>query len=220
MKFNSPLVEILLKEIKDSSKKKLICTGIENDEPVKELAKHFKYVLSCYEFLKCRPGRKQNYCLKKEASLYAIKKFPEFDVILIMNEMHHFPDIYQLWTYKRLQKNQELIVVERGKAGSFEKIYVCFQNCNPLLGLAKKIMDQAVKQKIIKITKKRSFKEEYFFESADDLKKFFKFILPDHWPFGRACLEKKLRKKRFPLMLHESEILYHIQKNADFVEKN
>jgi len=135
-----------LQSVGNRKNKTLIAIGIHDAGPVKSLARHFKKVWSCYEFLKVEEASMPKFCLKKEPFSETMKHLGDFDAILFMNEMHHLPAAQQLAVYEKLGKNQELIIVEWNKKGSFEKFYGCFQDCGPLCDSAKKILDGAVRR--------------------------------------------------------------------------
>ncbi|MCX6742022.1 MAG: hypothetical protein NTX24_02495 [Candidatus Pacearchaeota archaeon] len=207
----SPLISILVKNIKDSKDKSLVVIGVHDGLFIKELGRHFKKVFSCYEFLKIKEIKKGNICVIKEPFSITIKKLKNFDVIMFVNEMHHLPDIFQLRTYYNLKKNQELILIEWAKKGTLEKFYNYFQYCGQLCDLSKRILDQMIKQGIVKIEKKQLFRDEITFENKKEMEAFFKFILPDHYGFGRLSFLKKLNQSRFPLHLTDVNYFYKIR---------
>jgi hypothetical protein len=212
MKLKSPFVKILLRNIKNTKKKSLIIIGVHNGNLIKELGNYFKKVNSYYEFLKIKGFKRKNILIKKEPFSKTFKRFKDFDVIVIMNEMHHLPDIQQMQIYSNLKKNQELILIEGLNKGTFENFYVLFQDCKPLCALAKEIMNKFVRERAIKIEKKIIFKPIYYFKNKNDLKKHIKFELPDHFKFGKKDFEKKIKKIRFPIKLYETENFYKIKK--------
>lgn len=212
MDFKSPFVKLLLDSVPDSKSKKLALVGVHDDVLVKELAPHFKKVCSFYEFLKVKEEEGGNFCIKKESFSKTLKMLGNFDVIAIMNEMHHFKESDQCAVYKNLGQWQTLILVEWAKKGNFERFYGCFQDCKPLCSAAEKVLKKAVEGGLVEIREKRLFADNYFFADAGDLRSFFKFILPDYYKQGEKAFEKKIMGAAFPLALQEENIFYKIRK--------
>ena len=139
MEFKSQFIKILIDSITNPKSKNLIIIGSHDDELIRRLAKYFKKVYSCYEFLKIKETKEANLCIKKEPFSHTLNRLRNFDVIVMLNEMHHLPDIQQLQIYSLLKKDQELILMEWTKKGTLEKFYGCFQDCKQLCDLTKQI---------------------------------------------------------------------------------
>jgi hypothetical protein len=212
MKFHSPLIDLLLKFIKNPKKKTIIVIGVHDDRIIKELAPHFKKVHSYYEFLKINNKEGKNFVIKKELFTKTINRLKNFDIIFIYNEMHHFPDIYQMEIYNNLRLKQKLMLIEPLNNGTFEDFYIFFQDCKPLCFLTQSILKNFVKKRMVKIEKTKQFKKIYKFDSLEDLRRYIKFELPDHFKFGKEDFENKLKKTKFPVKLTENAKLIQISR--------
>jgi len=68
----------------------------------------------------------------------------------------------------------------------------------------------------VNIEKNVVFTDHYFFETADALRTFFRFILPDHYNAGEHLFGKVIKSSKFPIRLEEENIFYKIKKgNAE-----
>lgn len=202
----------LLNVVKNSKDKTLIVIGIHEDKPIRELAKHFKKVFSCYEFLKIKNLKQKNFEIIKEPLTDSINRLKKFDIIFISAEMHHFPDNLQLAVFYNLKKNQELILDEPRNVGSMEFYYRDFQNCEPLCVLTRYILKQMVKRKVIKIESIKHFKEYTRFKNSKDMISFYKFILPDHYKYAEKIFLEKIKKTHFPVSLKSNATMYKIKR--------
>lgn len=143
------LSEMIVTNVSDSQNKTLLEVGGHDDSLTLELAKKFKHVYAYYEFLKIPDRIEYNIEIKKTPYLSVLKNLSDFDIILMENEFHHFPDIQQLWTYDKLNRNQILFLAEWDFTGNLNDIYLSFQNCRPLCELTRQIMDKSVKNGLI-----------------------------------------------------------------------
>lgn len=196
-------IDIILDFVKDSKEKTILEVGSRDDSLTKELAKHFTHVSSFYEFLKIPEYTKGNIEVKKVSYERILEQLGKFDVVLLMNEFHHFPDILQMRTYDSLDHEQSLVLFEWDQTGTVNDYYSTFQNCKLLCSLTKEILDKFIDKGIVKIEKQIQAKNEYTFETQQDLIDFFQFLLPDHFKYGKDEFMEKVNETNFPLHLWE-----------------
>jgi hypothetical protein len=203
----------LISQLINSQKNKILLeVGAHDDTESIELAKNFKKVYAYYEFVKIPERNEANLEIKRLPFLEILKDFDRFDVVLMENEFHHFPDIWQMWTYDKLNKNQELLIVEWNKKGNNNEYYQCFQNCEPLCNLTKQIMNKFVAEGVIKIENilEGSYIDE--FNSEKEIVNNFKFMLPDHWKYGEKEFMQKIKNLQYPVKLSEGFDIFKIVK--------
>ena len=206
------LEELILANVDDSKNKTLLEVGSHGDELTLKLAPKFKKIYSYYEFLKIPDRVEGNIEIKKMPYLSVLGCLDEFDVIFLENEFHHFPDIYQMWTYEKLRYGQKIILVEWDFTGSNNQYYQSFQNCRPLCELTREILEKSVKKGLIEIIKKEKSEYKITVNSEKDMVNHYKFELPDHWHFGEKEFMKKIENISYPLTLTEGFDFFVIEK--------
>jgi hypothetical protein len=192
--------------------KSLVEIGAHDDQDALELARHFKQVHSHYEFVKIPERREGNLDIKKVPYLDVLKQLEQYDVILLKNEFHHFPDIWQMWTYDKLSPRQELLLVEWDFRGTNNHYYSSFQNCRPLCELTREVLGRFVDAGIITIEEQAKGKYEEVFPSREALIDYYRFLLPDHWKFGEKMLFSKIAGAEYPVPIWEGFDLFKIGK--------
>ncbi len=207
-------IELVLELIKDPRNKTILEVGGHDDSLTLDLAKHFKHVYSYYEFLKIPEREENNFTIKKKSFLSVLDSVNKYDVILLENEFHHIPDIWQMWTYDKLKNNQELLLQEWNFTGTVNYYYRSFQNCKPLCGLTRSILRNFVRNKIISIEKIEKGGYEDIVNNKEEMIAFYKFILPDHWRYGEKEFMKKIEKITYPYKLWEGFDLIKIGKTV------
>lgn len=205
------ILESVLNNITSPQDKSLLEIGSHDDELTLELAKHFKQVYSFYEFLKIQPYKKGNIEVKKVDYDKVLESLDNYDVILLNNEFHHFSDLQQLKTYYQLSKDQELILAEWDFSGTVNDYYKNFQNCRFLCKHSREILNDLSSKKIIKITNQEKINYVVTFSSKQEAIDFFKFLLPDHYKFGKKEFLKMLDNSKFPLNLWEGSDVFYIK---------
>ena len=206
------LIEHILKLVKEPKDRTLLHVGAHDDSFTKELAKHFNKVFLFSEFIKIPERSEGNIDIKKVPYNDLIDRLTEFDVLYMDNEFHHLPDIHQMWTYDRLQSNQILIIKEWDTQQE-DPYFKCFQDCRLLHQLTKELLLKFKSQGIIKVEEIYQ-KENYTYESREEMIEYFRYALPDHWKFGKNELFKLLEKAKFPIIIDEGYFLYKIVKLA------
>ena len=206
------VTNLLLQFVDQTKQKKILEIGAHEDSETIALAKHFQKVCSYYEFLKIPERSEKNIELRKMPYLEVLSKLPAFDVILIENEFHHFPDIWQMWTYDKLLTSQDLFLVEWDFTGNTDQYYLCFQNCRPLCQITREVLDKFISKKIVRIEHQAKGKYEEEIKSRTDMINYHKFLVPDHWRFGEADFLRKIENQSYPLTLWEGFNFYHIKK--------
>lgn len=206
------ITDQIVNMIKDSKNKTLLEVGSHDDTETLELAKYFKKVYSYYEYLKISERTEGNIEIKKKNYLDVLKDLNKFDVLLMENEFHHFPDIWQMWTYKKLRKGQELFIVEWNQQGNSNEYYKFFQNCLPLCKLTQEVLNKFVLEGLIKILSKTDGNYEETIVNKKEMINYYKFMLPDHWEFGKNQFLKKIKDTRYPIRISEGYTIYQIVK--------
>lgn len=212
VKLSMNLDKLILEQIDDSQNKTLLEVGSHDDELTMKLAQHLKKIYSYYEYVKIPERAEGNIEIKKLPYVEVMKQLEKFDVILMVNEFHHFPDIWQKQTFEKLNKNQQLFLIEWDFSGNNDYFHQAFQDCGPLCKITKNILDKAVENKVIKINNKITSKYETTFGSKEEMINHFKFILPDHYPFGEKEFLEKIKDLKFPFVMWEGFDLYLINK--------
>lgn len=206
------LADLIVANVADSQNKTILEVGSHGDKLTLELALKFKKVYSYYEFLKIPERVENNIEIKKLPYLSVLNKLDDFDVILLENEFHHFPDVWQMWTYEKLKPHQKLFLVEWDFSGNSNQYYESFQNCRPLCELTRQILKQSVEKGLIKITKTEKSKYETVINSKEEMIDYYKFMLPDHWKFGEKEFMEKIKDLSYPLTLSDGFDLFVIEK--------
>jgi hypothetical protein len=205
------LIDHILKLVKNPSNKSLLQVGAHDDTFTKKLAKHFKNVYLYSEFIKIPEYKKVNIDIKKVSYEDLLNRLSEFDILYMDNEFHHLPDIHQMWTYHKLQPGQILIIKEWDTQQE-DPYFKCFQDCRLLHQLTKEILLKFKKNGIIKVEEIYQ-KESYTYESKQEMIEFFRYVLPDHWEFGKTELFELLKDAKFPIKINEGYFLYKITKS-------
>lgn len=117
-KLDMDLDKLILDQIEDGQNKILLEVGSHDDELTMKLAPHFKKIYSYYEYVKIPERTEGNVEIKKLPYVEVLKQLEKFDVILMVNEFHHFPDIWQKQTFEKLNKNQQLFLIEWDFSGN------------------------------------------------------------------------------------------------------
>jgi hypothetical protein len=206
------LYTLILSLITNPQNKSILEIGAHDDLLSKQLCISFKKVFAYYEFVKIPERVDGNLEIRKLPYLKILERLGKFDVILLENEFHHFPDIWQMWTFDKLKPQQELLLVEWDFTGNSNYFYSSFQNCVPLCQLTREILDTFVKHKIIKIGDSKKGKYETTILNKEDLMNHYKFMLPDHWRYGEQEFMSKIANVRYPLRLWEGFDLYKIRR--------
>lgn len=203
----------ILQFVDQPANKTIVEIGAHEDSETLNLAKHFKHVFSYYEYLKIPEREQGNISVKKMPYPKILEQLQSFDVILLENEFHHFPDIWQMQTYDKLQKKQILFLVEWDLTGNSNEYYQIFQNCRPLCQITREVLDQFVRTKRIKVQKQIKGKYENIINSPKEMIEYFKFMLPDHWQYGKEQFLEKIKTIIYPLKLWEGFDIFVITKN-------
>jgi hypothetical protein len=205
------LVSAILKVIEAPHQKSLLQVGAHDDQNTLQLSQHFKHVCNWYEYLKIPEYAEGNVELRKMPFLETLERLKEFDVLLMQNEFHHFPDIWQMWTYDRLAAGQDLLLVEWDLTGNMDDYYSAFQNCRPLCGLTQEILDRFVHNGSVEIVRRLKGRSEEIIDSEQNLTTFFQFLLPDHWRFGEKEFRSRIRGISYPFTMWEGFEMIHIR---------
>ncbi|MDD3648396.1 MAG: hypothetical protein PHS44_07935 [Candidatus Dojkabacteria bacterium] len=204
------LIDHILSIVSDSKSKTLLQVGAHNDKFTKVLAKHFKSVDLFYEFIKISEKEEANIRVKKMPYADVLKSLENYDVIFMDNEFHHFPDIFQLWTYDRLQPDQILMIKEWDTQDK-DPYFKCFQDCRLLHQLTREILLKERDRGRVRVEEIYQ-KEKYGYDSKEEMIEFFKYIYPDHWEFGEEDLMKLIEETEFPIEVDEGYYLYFVRK--------
>lgn len=207
------ITDQILQLIDHPENKTIVEIGAHEDSETRALAQHFKHVYSYYEFLKIPDREEDNITIKKIPYLEILDQLQNFDVILLENEFHHFPDVWQMQTYDKLTPNQNLFLVEWDFTGSTNDFYHAFQNCRPLCELTREILQKFVKNGYIKIQKQMKGKFEDEIHTPEEMIAHFQFQLPDHWRYGEKEFREKIRSIQYPITLWEGYDIFAISRN-------
>lgn len=206
------LFQIINKKVSDSNSKNILEVGAHDDSLSIKLAQMFKHVYAYYEYVKIPERTEKNLTIKKVPYLEVLNEINRFDVLLMENEFHHFPDIWQMQTYDRLSSNQQLILVEWDFTGNVNQYYQCFQDCKPLCHITRDVVSKFQQKNIIQIDETIKGKYENDINNRQEMIDFFKFTLPDHWKYGEADFMKKIETVKYPIKLWEGYDLFIISK--------
>lgn len=202
----------IISQVKDCRNKSILEIDNCDDSLTAEFSKAFKKVYSYYQFLKAPSKNKGNVVIKKQSYLKVLKQLGEFDVIFFSNEFHHFPDVWQMRTYKKLGKHQDLFLKEWDMTGNGYDFYKIFLDCLPLEIITRQVMSKCVSLDLIEIKSVTKGKYEQIFTSKDEFITDLKPMLGDHWQFGVDEFMSKLKCTKFPLRIWEFNDLFHIVK--------
>ncbi|MDL1900872.1 hypothetical protein FBR02_08890 [Anaerolineae bacterium CFX9] len=208
------LTEQILNLVENPHFKTLVEVGAHDDLRSVHLAQHFKQVFCYHEFLKVPEREEGNLTVRRVPYLDVLDELHRYDVVLIENEFHHFPDIWQMWTYERLGRYQELLLVEWDMTGNNNYFYSAFQNCAPLCQLTREIMNRFISDKKIEIEAAVKGRYVETIETRQDLVDYYRYILPDHYPFGEKDFMRRAAGTQYPLELWEGFDLFKIRRTA------
>ncbi len=206
------LTEQILQLIENPKDKTILEVGSHDDSEPVDLANYFKKVLAYYEYVKIPERSEGNIEIKKIPFTQILQDLSKYDVLLMENEFHHFPDVWQMQTYDRLQPQQELLLIEWNGMGTVNELYRSFQNCKPLCDLTQQILNDFVSKGFVRIEKTVEGRYEEHYDSLEELTNYFKFMLPDHWKYGEKEFMGKVSKFVFPVDLWEGYRIYKIRR--------
>lgn len=209
------LIDHILNLVQDAHNKTIVEVGSHDDSLTIQLAAYFKQVDARYEFVKVPERASDNYSIQKTPYPEVLRNFAAYDVVLLRNEFHHFPDIWQMWTYSYLQPDQELLLVEWDFTGNNDYYYSAFQNCHPLCLMTRSLLNRFIAQEIIKFEAVIKGKEEITFKSAARLVEYYHRRLPDHWPFGAHDFLGRIANVVYPFTIWEGYDLFKIRKMSE-----
>lgn len=206
------LTDIILSMVPKAQYKSIVQIGAHDDSRTLELAEHFKHVYAFYEFSKIPERAEANYEIRRLPYIEVLNQLERFDVILLENEFHHFPDILQMWTYARLGRFQEMLLVEWDFTGSNNFFYSAFQNCTPLCTLTREILSRFISDGVVEIEATAKGRYEYRFNSRHDLIEHYRFILPDHFPFGEKDFLRRIAGVQYPHTVWEGFDVFKLRR--------
>lgn len=196
--------------------KTLVHVGAYDDTLARPLAAHFKSV-DCISTSLTIPDEGQgNLLLRRGSYLEVLENFHRYDVVLAEKAFFLFPDLWQMWTYDRLGRYQELLLVEWDFTGTTDYFHRAFQNRAPLCQITRDILNRflAEQEIVIEATAKGRYSAEI--KARSELIEYFRYYLPEHYPFGEKEFLRRTGGLTYPLDLWEGFDLYKVRR-VDYV---
>lgn len=192
--------------------KTLVQIGAYDDTLAAPLAGAFKSVACLSSQLRSTPYTSGNLIVDRAGYLDILADFHRYDVVVIENAFHHFPDLWQMWTYERLGRYQELLLVEWDFTGNAEPFYRAFQNRAPLCQLTREILSRFLGEGEIVIEAALKGRYTAQIRARSELLDYFRYILPEHYPFGEKDFLRRTGGLTYPLELWEGFDLFKVRR--------
>ncbi|MCS7070412.1 MAG: hypothetical protein NZM00_02830 [Anaerolinea sp.] len=192
--------------------KTLVLVGAYDDTLARPLADHFKTVECVSPWLTMPDEVRGNLLLRRGSYLEVLENFHRYDVVLVEKAFYRFPDLWQMWTYDRLGRYQELLLVEWDFTGTLEHFHRAFQDRTPLCQIARAVLNRFLAEQEIVIEAAVKGRYDVSIRARSELIEYFRYYLPDHYPFGEKEFLRRTGGLAYPLELWEGFDLLKIRR--------
>lgn len=210
------LLSHILALVPGAQHKTLVQVGAHDDTLARPLAAHFKSVACLSTVLRIDDYDDGPLSVRRASYLDVLADFHRYDVVLLENAFHHLPDLWQMWTYERLGRYQELLLVEWDQTGNADVFHRAFQNRAPLCSITREVMNRFLAEGEIVIESAVKGRYSAHIRARSDLLDYFRYILPDHYAFGEKEFLRHTGGITYPLELWEGFDLFKVRR-PDYV---